>query len=381
LPLHRQVRSFEIDQRVSDFDNDLSLIENDIDRFVELPHEFAAGIFTIDNNESFKAAFLALSNGLEVKRLKADTVINNATIKKESFVVYGGSKSFDVWNKLATELIYPPVFLNYAEKLDATTIKVPRIALVETYFHDMDAGWTRFIFDEYFIPYTVLHPDDLKNTKLKDGYDVLLFPDVNVSQLMDGMYKSDAGAYSMSSYAPEYVVGMGKEGKTKVLEFVDNGGVVLSWGRSTGLFDGMLKIGSEEEQEQFQLPYKDISKSLSKEGLYVAGSLLQIELNQNSPLTYGMPDNIGIFSRGNPVFATSLPKFDMDRRVIATYTDHDLLMSGYIAKPKLLYDKSAMIWLKKGKGQIVLYGFNPQFRASTQASFKLLFNGLFLGGG
>ena len=32
----------------------------------------------------------------------------------------------------------------------------------------------------------------------------------------------------------------------------------------------------------------------------------------------------------------------------------------------------------KGKGQFVLYGFNPQFRASTQAAFKLLFNGLLM---
>jgi len=165
-----------------------------------------------------------------------------------------------------------------------------------------------------------------------------------------------------------------------VLQFINGGGVVLSWGRSTGLFEGMLKLGAEGNEEKFQLPYKDISKSLAKKGLYVAGSLLQIKINQDSPLTYGMPESIGVFSRGKPVFATSLPKFDMDRRVIATYTDHDLLMSGYIAKPKLLYNKSAMIWLKKGDGQLVLYGFNPQFRASVQAAYKLLFNGLFLVG-
>ena len=39
---------------------------------------------------------------------------------------------------------------------------------------------------------------------------------------------------------------------------------------------------------------------------------------------------------------------------------------------------AAVIWMRKGKGQFVLYGFNPQFRASTQASYKLLFNGLLL---
>ena len=378
LPLHRQVKSFEIDQRVVDFDNEISLLEEDIDRFAELPHEFAAGIFSIDNNESFKAAFMAKANGLEVKRLNADLAVNNVLLKKESFVVYGDSKSRETWQVMASELSIAPMFLNYAEDLDATTVEVPNIALIETYFHDMDAGWTRFIFDKYFIPYKVLHPEDLKTRNLNDEFDVLLFPDVNESQLMEGMYKSDEGTYSMSSYAPEYVVGMGKEGKSNVIEFIEYGGVVLSWGRSTELFEGMLKIGTDEESEQFQFPYKNISKSLAKEGLYVAGSLLQVKINTDSPLTYGMPNVIGIFSRGKPVFSTSLPKFDMDRRVIATYTDHNLLMSGYIAKPKLLYNKSAMIWLKKGKGQLVLYGFNPQFRASTQASFKLLFNGLFL---
>jgi hypothetical protein len=68
----------------------------------------------------------------------------------------------------------------------------------------------------------------------------------------------------------------------------------------------------------------------------------------------------------------------MDRRVIGHFHEKEILMSGYCEKEELLAGVPAMIWLKKGKGQLVLYSFNPQFRASTQGAYKLLFNALFL---
>jgi hypothetical protein len=68
----------------------------------------------------------------------------------------------------------------------------------------------------------------------------------------------------------------------------------------------------------------------------------------------------------------------MDRRVIGVFPDDDLIISGFGENEEKISDMAAMLWLRKGKGQIVLYAFNPQFRASTPATYKLLFNALFL---
>jgi len=161
------------------------------------------------------------------------------------------------------------------------------------------------------------------------------------------------------------------------MKFLDNGGLIVSWGASTDLFTGLLKIKrSDTEMEEFQLPFNNVSKDMT--GLYVPGSFVRINLKQNHPLTYGMPAETGMFYRGNPVFETSVPNFDMDRRVIATFPEKDILLSGYIEMEELLKKKPCMIWLKKGKGQLVLFAFNPQFRASTAADYKLLFNALLL---
>ena len=163
------------------------------------------------------------------------------------------------------------------------------------------------------------------------------------------------------------------------MKFVNEGGTMVSWGLSTGLFFGPQSIKiSEKEKEEFQLPISDISPALNKKGLYAPGSLLNINLNVDHPLTLGMQKTAKVFSRGRPVFSTSIPYFDTDRRVIASYPDDKVLSSGYAAQDELLENKSAMVWVKKGKGQFVFYGFYPQFRASTSGTYKLLFNALLL---
>jgi hypothetical protein len=373
LPLHRAVRVVEINERSDLLENNILLIENTFELKQPAPAAYHSVLFTVNHNESFKAAFKALQQNLSVERTRQVIEVSGTSAPPGSFLIGGSSAALQT---LLGELSVSPFYLTGKPSVSTSSLKKQRIALVETYFHDMDAGWTRYLFDQYGISYKVIRPGDFKETEFKKEFDLVIFPDADKNILMEGRYKSDDDYY-VSDYPPDYTKGIGKEGMENLLTFLESGGLIIAWGRSTALFKGMLELPlKDDEKEAFQLPFEDVSSDLQKQGLFFPGSLVAINVLPGHPLTFGMPQQIGVFFRGRPVFTTSVPDFDMDRRVLATFPETDILLSGYSEKAEKLANKSAMISLKKGKGQLVLFAFNPQFRASTQASYKLLFNAL-----
>ena len=309
--------------------------------------------------------------GLDVRRTEAKIDFEDEIIPKGSFLIEYADDLADILHGIKV----PPKYVITQEEISSVPISLPRIGLVETYFHDMDAGWTRFVFDSYNLPYEVIRPGEFEDLNVSKNFDMIIFPDSRKSILMSGKYKS-GDDYFVTDYPPEYAKGIGKKGFQNLMTFIEEGGIILSWGASTELFMGTLKI--EKSKDEFQLPVKDISKNLSKEGLYIPGSFVRMLLTKDHPITLGMQDEIGVFYRGKPVFSTSIPSLDLDRRVIGKFPEEKILLSGYSENEKKLANKTGLVWLKKGKGQLVLFAFSPQFRASTNISYKLLFNSVLL---
>jgi len=379
LPLHKGVASIEVNKGISqDFESLLTEINGKYSLIENFPDDFWSIAFSANNNESYKAAFYATSLGLKPYRTDQDVILDGKIIQIGSFILKGKTNRAKL-DKTLNKLTVTPIFIKNKIDIQFTTLKIPRIAIVESFFHDMDAGWVRFLFDNYYLSYKVVNPRDFENTNFVKEFDVIIFPDKNKSILMEGKSKSSDDVYSISSIPPEYTKGIGEDGLNNLMDFINDDGIIISWGGSTELFTGIHKIKhSEDDVEEFQLPYQDISKDLKKNGLYCPGSFLSVSVLEDHPITYGLPNEIGIFSRGRPVFTTSFPDFDMDRRVIGKYSEENILLSGYCEKEELLDNKSSIIWLKKGKGQLVLFGFSPHFRGSTDGTFKLIFNSLLL---
>ncbi|HKL38102.1 MAG TPA: hypothetical protein VJ876_04350, partial [Bacteroidales bacterium] len=103
---------------------------------------------------------------------------------------------------------------------------------------------------------------------------------------------------------------------------------------------------------------------------------VRVMLDKNSVYTTGLPEKIGAFYRGDPVLQTSVPIFDMDRRVLGHFPEDDILLSGYAEEEKAIAEAPALAWVQKGKGRIFMLSFQPQFRASTPVNYKLIFNSL-----
>lgn len=323
------------------------------------------------HNSSYHFVFSLLSKGRTVFRSKEAFRLGERLLEAGTFIVEAGSyKGVD----LPSDLL--PLILTSKPDMQIIKLKNPVVGLVETWFHDMDAGWTRYIFDTYGISYRVIRPADLISG-VPAGIDVLVLPSTSKNVLLEGRQGEGASA-APSNFPPGFARGMGKDGLNRLMQWVDQGGVVISWGASAALFEGNHSITSGGEKEEFRLPFRIVSEDLKKQGLYVPGTLMQLNLTDNQPLTFGAPQKLNVFSRGEPVFATSVPTLDMDRRVPGIYSKANPVVSGYAQKAELLEGKPAIVWMQKGRGQVVVMGFNPQFRGNTRASFKLLFNGLFL---
>ena len=76
---------------------------------------------------------------------------------------------------------------------------------------------------------------------------------------------------------------------------------------------------------------------------------------------------------GRPLEPQTLPaQFDS----IVNYGSEDLLLSGWARGTEHISNKAAMVTVPLGDGEIILFGFRPQFRGQPRGTYKLIFNAL-----
>jgi hypothetical protein len=79
------------------------------------------------------------------------------------------------------------------------------------------------------------------------------------------------------------------------------------------------------------------------------------------------------------VFFSNGKAFEVDApaQVVARYAEQPL-RSGYALEAERIAGAGALVEVPAGGGRVVLFGFRPQHRGQTHATFKLLFNAVLL---
>lgn len=169
---------------------------------------------------------------------------------------------------------------------------------------------------------------------------------------------------------PELTGGIGEDGVKQLRKFVEDGGALV-----------LLNRASEFAIEQFKLPVRNVVAGLPRSQYYVPGSILRIEVDTAHPLAGGMPKESIAWAEDSPVFEIGSKDSDdiapSQARIIAWYPrDQDPLLSGWLLGANLIKGKAALVEVTVGKGRMILFGFRPQYRAQSLATYPLFFNAI-----
>jgi len=236
----------------------------------------------------------------------------------------------------------------------------------------MDEGWTRWLFEHRGAKYSSLEDGEVRAGNLRAKYDTITIPDQPRAAILNGHRKG--------TMPEEYTGGIGAEGVKALREFVEQGGTLVCLNRA-----------SDFAIEQFKLPVRDVVDGLPRTDFYVPGSILRIELDTSDPIAKGMPKESIAWVESSPVFDVSERGEVLEKtangtikraaptgvHVIAWYPkDKDPLLSGWLLGGDRIKGRAALVEVDYGKGRIILFGFRPQYRGQSLATYPLFFNAI-----
>lgn len=237
-----------------------------------------------------------------------------------------------------------------------------RIGLYRSWVPSIDEGWTRWVLefgsDSRYraFRYSSLTDSDVRGHTLREKYGAIIIPDQPRAAILNGHRKG--------TMPDEYTGGLGAEGVKALREFVEAGGTLVCLNRA-----------SDFAIEQFKLPVRDVVDGLPRTDFYVPGSILRIELDTNDRIAKGMPKESIAWAENSPVFEVRAGS--ADAHVIAWYPkDSEPLLSGWLLGADRIKGKAALVEVTLGKGRIILFGFRPQYRGQSLATYPLFFNAI-----
>jgi hypothetical protein len=270
---------------------------------------------------------------------------------------------------------------------------------------NMPGGWLMWLLEQYGINHEVVKSQDFTGD-LNAKYDVILLPSgTSRARIVNGLdpKRNDPAEWS-------WAYGVGEDGWKKLRAFVENGGTLLAIGTAvetaTELLDLPIEKALPEARPRFgpQATPATAQRSESADAVlrdafssparlmqtlrdrvadpeslfYCPGSLLANEFDVHNPVAWGMEPSWPVFFESDQAYRLR-PGFGIDTQVVSRYPRANVLQSGWLLGEEYLRDQANIVSFRVGKGYVVTYGSQVDFRTQPRATFKLIFNALFHG--
>lgn len=255
------------------------------------------------------------------------------------------------------------------------TLKEPRVLLVyDEPGSSQSVGWARYVLEQrYGQRTTVIRANTLGRVALSD-YDVLVFPSGNYGSVVNEGFRD------------------------RLRQWMREGGTMITVGRSTqwaarkgvGLLAATLerKGGRPEGTDPPQpgtpeqpIDFLEAIEPPDEGPEYLSGAILRAVLNTDHWLTAGTDGEIGVFSQGSIILSPIT--LDQGTNVARYASLEDLVLGGVVwedARPQLA-NKPFLIHQPVGRGQLVAFTEDPNYRAYTESTMLLFMNAVLLGPG
>jgi hypothetical protein len=311
-------------------------------------------------------------------------------------------------------------------------LRAPRIALLHTWLATQDEGWWRLALESMKVPYDYLSTQDVSRmADLRAQYDVILFPPVGGARstpqdIVNGYPSGAPLPWKKTALTPNLGVdetddmrpGLGLSGVQNLQSFVEAGGLLVT-ARDTSVW--AVEYGLARWVRVVDTP------KLKSPGTIVQGSVT----DKKHPLARGYDDTLPLYFSGSPVFQVGyreerppdprpsgrggkddpdvpqgrpfipmperakpapgeagfqlpedapwnveayLPQEAERPRVVISFAEKDLLLSGMLEGADEIAGKPAVIDVPRGKGHIILMSPNPMWRMNTPGLYALVMN-------
>lgn len=234
-----------------------------------------------------------------------------------------------------------------------------RVGIYRGWTNSIDEGWTRFVFDSFNLRYESVRDADMRKGDLRAGFDVLVLPSQSEREIVEGR--------AANSYPAEYTGGISEAGVLNLRSFVEAGGTLIC-------FDAATELAIK----RFNLPLRNELEGIGAADFYCPGSILRLDVDTNQALARGLGPVVNAYFINSRAFTITDPS---RVRVVARYAERALLQSGWLLGEKYLNGRAALVEVSQGRGRLVLFGFRPQHRGQTWATYPFIFNAIRAGSG